>query len=347
MQARNTRDTIGLGARILFSENKGQWDGRVLFRSTMHSSTLFVERDCFTLVVQHPDNDNLKHFPCDYTQKGRYRHHAYRINFEGSNATSVEGLDRESGCENYFIGREQSRWATGVGVFQSVLYHNLYDGIDMKVYTAANAMKYDFVVNPGADPTDIVIGYEGIDGLRIQNGDLIVKTSVADIVELKPYAYQPYGEKLVEVKASYQLKDNKIVFKIGNYDTTRILIIDPYLHFSTYTGSTADNWGTTGCFDAYKNTYTSGVVFGTGYPTSMGAYDGTYNGNCDIGIFKFDSSGHNRLFATYLGGSLADMPHSMYVNTFDELLIFGTTGSSDFPVTPGAYDTSFNGGTSL
>ena len=347
LQAHNERDTIGIGARILFSENKGQWDSRVLFRSAMHASTLFVERDCFTLVVQHPDNDNLKHFPCDYTQKGRYRQHAYRIRFEGCKTASVEGLDREAGYENYFIGRDRSRWATGVGVFQSVLYHGLYDGIDLKVYTAANAMKYDFIVQPGARPADIAIGYEGVDGLRLKDGNLIVRTSVADIVELRPYAYQMDGERQVEVKARYRLKDNRVTFEIGDYDTLRALIIDPYLHFSTYTGSTADNWGTTGCYDAYKNVYTSGVVFGTGYPVSTGAYDGTFNGNCDIGIFKFDSSGHYRLFATYLGGNQADMPHSMYVNTFDELLIFGTTGSADFPVTAGAYDTTFNGGTSL
>lgn len=347
LQAHNERDTIGIGARILFSENKGQWDSRVLFRSAMHASTLFVERDCFTLVVQHPDNDNLKHFPCDYTQKGRYRQYAYRIRFEGCKTASVEGLDREAGYENYFIGRDRSRWATGVGVFQSVLYHGLYDGIDLKVYTAANAMKYDFIVQPGARPADIAIGYEGVDGLRLKDGNLIVRTSVADIVELRPYAYQMDGERQVEVKARYRLKDNRVTFEIGDYDTLRALIIDPYLHFSTYTGSTADNWGTTGCYDAYKNVYTSGVVFGTGYPVSTGAYDGTFNGNCDIGIFKFDSSGHYRLFATYLGGNQADMPHSMYVNTFDELLIFGTTGSADFPVTAGAYDTTFNGGTSL
>ncbi|MBP5190297.1 MAG: gliding motility-associated C-terminal domain-containing protein [Bacteroidales bacterium] len=347
MQAHNTRDTIGIGARILFSENKGQWDSRVLFRSQMHSSTLFVERDCFTLVVQHPDNDNLKHFPCDYTQKGRYRQHAYRIRFEGSNTSQVEGLDREECRENYFIGRDHSRWATDVRVFQSVLYHNLYDDIDLKVYTASNAMKYDFIVNPGARPSDIVIGYEGVEGLRIQNGNLIVRTSVADIVELRPYAYQLDNKQKIEVKAEYQLKNNKITFKLGNYDTTLPLIIDPYLHFSTYTGSTADNWGTTACYDSEKNTYTAGVVFGSGYPTSLGAYDGTYNGNCDIGIFKFDPSGSTRLFATYLGGTYADMPHSMYVNSYNELLIFGTTGSSDFPVTEGAYDTSFNGGTAF
>ena len=219
LQARNIRDTIGIGARILFSENRGQWDSRVLFRSMMRTSTLFVERDCFTLVVQHPDNDNLKHFPCDYTQNGRYRQHAYRIRFEGSNADRIEGTDREAGYENYFIGRDRSRWATGVEVFQSVVYHDLYPNIDLKVYTAANAMKYDFIVRPGARPADITIGYEGIDGLRLKDGNLIVRTSVADIVEFRPYAYQMDGERQVEVKARYRLKDNRVTLSTDSERT--------------------------------------------------------------------------------------------------------------------------------
>lgn len=346
VDGRGIRDTIGAGVRTNFTENLGQWESRILFRSQMGRATMFVERDCFTFVVQHSENANLHH-PYTGEGDGRYRTHSYRMHFDGSKCCRVEGCDRQQGHENYFIGRDRSRWVSEVGVFGSVLYHGLYEGVDMKVYAGSEAMKYDFVVHAGADPSQIALVYEGVDNIALKGGDLVVGTSVGEIVELRPYAYQITDGKQISVEARYRLKNGRVCFELGPYDTSRELIIDPYLHFSTYTGSTADNWGTTGCHDAYKNTYTSGVVFGTGYPTSIGAYDGSYNGNCDIGIFKFDSSGSQRLYATYLGGSLADMPHSMYVNSFDELVIFGTTGSDDFPVTDRAYDTSFNGGTSL
>ncbi len=353
LSAHNVRDTLGIGRRILFSENKGQWEDRVLFRSQMGSATLFVERDCFTIVVEEADAANKRHpWPKADGSKSsnngeHYRSHSYRLHFEGAATEAVEGLNREEGYENYYIGRDRRRWATGVGVYGEVLYRSLYEGIDMKVYAAEGAMKYDFIVAAGADPGRIAMRYEGVDGLKLREGNLIVATSVADIVELRPYAYQIMEGKLVEVAAHYTLKDNRVGIEVGDYDKSMPLIIDPYLHFSSYTGSTADNWGTTGCFDSEKNTYTSGVVFGTGYPVTLGAYDGTFNGNCDLGIFKFDTNGTHRIFATYLGGSNADMPHSMYVNSFDELVIFGTTGSLDFPVTHGAYDTTFNGGTAL
>lgn len=364
LHARNVRDTLGHGKLIMFSENKGQWEERVLFRSQMMGTTLFVEKDCFTLVVEDPENISSRH-PWRSengrrkaeSRSNRYRNHAYRIWFEGSKATRVEGTERAAGHENYFIGNDRSRWRSGVGIYQAVVYHDLYNGIDMKVYSAERAMKYDFVVAPGADASQIVMGYEGVDGVKLEKGNIVMKTSVMDIIEMRPYAYQIIDGKEVEVEAEFVLndrsnkakseRDNTVTFKLGKYDTTQELVIDPYLHFSTYTGSTADNWGTTGCYDSYKNTYTSGLVFSSGYPTSTGAYDGTYNGNADIGIFKFDTGGTQRLYATYLGGNKADMPHSMFVNSLDELVIFGTTGSQNFPVTPGAYDTSFNGGTPL
>jgi len=345
--ARNARDTLGVGVPVLFSENKGQWEERVLFRSQMRGATLFAERDCFTLVLQHPGNGNLRHPELPGKGGERYRTHAYRLRFEGCKEASVKGEGEQAGYENYFVGRDQTRWASHVKTYNTVIYKGLYDGVDMRVYAAEKGMKYDFIVSPKGDATKIAMQYEGVDGVKIRDGNLVIHTSVMDVVELKPYAYQTVGEKEVEVVAEYVVERGRVVFKLGAYDHTLPLVIDPYLHFSTYTGSTADNWGTTACYDSYKNTYSSGLVFATGYPVSLGAYDGTYNGNADIGIFKFDTSGSQRLWATYLGGSNADMPHSMYVNSFDELVVFGTTGSMDFPVTPEAFDTSFNGGSLL
>lgn len=351
----NSRDTLGLGYRVHFVENRGQWDDNILFQAQIHAGALFLERSCITVTLQHPDNDNLKHFPTEHKNDGRYRSHAYRIHFENAAPASVAGSMKEASYNNYFIGNDRSRWASKVPQFLEVDYHSLYQGIDLKVYSTENALKYDFVVAPNADASVISMRYEGIDNARLQNGNIVIKTSVADIVELKPYAYQIVNNEEVEVDAEYILKDGRVKFRLGSYDHSLPLVIDPYLYFSTYTGSTADNWGTTSCSDHYKNTYSSGVVFNNGYPTSLGAFDTIFHGLrsdhrdgvCDIGIFKFDTSGTQRLFATYLGGMYADMPHSMYVNEFNELIMFGTTGSPDFPVSPTAYDTTFNGGRNI
>ena len=333
-------------AQPRFVENLGQWDDPSYFRCQMKGSTVWLEGDRFTFLLEHPDNIHLKHRHADaHHHADRYRTHAYQMLFVGSHFEAIEGFTHgQSDYENYFLGNDRSRWKDHVRRCAEVKYRSLYEHIDIQVLTSDEGMKYNLHLYPGADPTQIRIRYDGVEGLRLKGGNLVVKTSVGDVVEQKPYAYQLVAGEERPVEAFYTLKDNEITFRLGVYDTTQTLVIDPHLIFSTYTGSEADNWGTTAAYDQQKNVYTSGVVFDNGYPVSLGAYDASWNGNADVGIFVFDPTGTQRIYATYLGGLRADMPHSMFVNDLNELCIFGTTGSANFPVTPNAYDTSFNGG---
>ncbi len=330
-----------------FSENKGQWEGNILFKSVLPNADIYLENSCFTVLLADPKNPKAKPYLNDKTTNANYRFHAYRLAFPNARPDSIFGEDMESSYENYFIGNDPAKWASEVHLYQTVVYRNLYSGIDLKVYSAEGAFKYDFVVDTGVSPNAISMRYDGPDGLRIQNGDLIIKTSVADIVELKPYAYQIVDGRDVEVECSYKLKGNTVSFDLGQYNTSLPLTIDPMLIFSTYTGSTADNWGTTAAFDSHKNTYSAGLVFGNGYPTTLGAFQSTLAGNADIGVIKLDPTGAQRVYATYIGGQYADMPHSLYVNEFDELVILGTTGSSNFPTSVNAYSRTFSGGSSV
>lgn len=342
--AAHQRDTIGVGGRNYFVENMGQWDHPARYEAQMHNAALFVETGGLTVVVRE-NASQMTHFH----QKGT-KLHAYKVHFVGANAQADivgEDIDEQGGYDNYYYGHQPEKWVSHLPHYWTVRYNDLYPGIDMDLKAASMALKSNFYVAAGADPTAIVMEYEGLDKMYLSNGNLILRTSVGEFVEMKPYAYQETDTGRHEVAAHYQMKGNEVRFALGDYDTLLPLVIDPVLHFSTYTGSQADNWGTTATYDLQKNTYTAGIVFGENYPVSVGAYDGSYNGNADIGIFKFDSTGSQRLFATYLGGRYADMPHSMYVNAFDELVVFGTTGSDNFPVTPNAYDTTFNGGTNL
>ena len=126
--------------------------------------------------------------------------------------------------------------------------------------------------------------------------------------------------------------------------------------FSTYSGSDIDNWGFTATYDNDNNVYSGGIAFGVGYPVTTGAYQTKFGGGVatnytaygeDVAIIKYDPTGTKRLYATYLGGKGSEMPHSMIVNQFNELLIFGTTGSDNFPVSADAYSKTFKGGTEV
>ena len=350
-------DTLGVGGGVMFVENMGQETESVLFEAQMGRAALFLEHSCFTIALREvvPQEATKPFHHSIYGRKG----HAYKIRFKGCNSQpSIEGLGRSTSYNNFFRGRDRSKWRSRVPEWASVVYHELWNGVDMQVYGAKGALKYDFIVEPHASVSQIVMEYDGPDGIKLENGDLVIKTCVGNIVEVAPYVYQLVDGDTVKIEARYVLTDSGrkgkgknhrvlVSFEIGSYDHSKPLVIDPQLYFSTYTGSTADNWGTTATYDSHKNTYTGGIVFGIGYPTSVGAYDTMYHGNVDVAIFKFDTTGGERMFATYLGGSYADMPHSMFVNTFDELIVFGTTGSADFPVSEGAYMPNFLGGSEL
>ena len=344
--ARNERDTLGVGTQVLFVRNDGQWDAHVRYEAQLHDAALFLEDDGLTVAlrqpVPHPAPGNGKHA----------KMHAYKMHFVGGNAVPM-GEAMQEGYSNYYLGDNPARWRSRVPSFAVARYTGLYAGIDLELYTASDAMKYNLIVHPGADPSAIAIEYIGTDGVSVtKEGDLRIRTTVRDIIELQPYVYQGNTEIKSRWRVSRTGDRYTVSIEVGDYDKGRDLVIDPVVRllFSTYTGSTADNWGTTGTYDSHKNTYTAGIVFNIGYPVSIGAYDETYNGAgdiADIGIFKFDSTGSLRLYATYLGGAQADMPHSLYVNGLDELIVLGTTGSDNFPTTDDAYCRTFAGGTDV
>jgi hypothetical protein len=107
----------------------------------------------------------------------------------------------------------------------------------------------------------------------------------------------------------------------------------------------SDNWGFTATYDLAGNGYSGGIVFGVDFPVSTGAYQVQFGGGqLDIGILKYSPDGTQGLYVTFIGGADMELPHSLIANEYGELIIFGTTGSSNFPVTAGAYKTDFSGG---
>src|SRR5690606_32640004 len=107
--------------------------------------------------------------------------------------------------------------------------------------------------------------------------------------------------------------------------------------FCSFTGSQSDNWGYTATYDAGGNLYAGGIVFGSNYPVTTGAFQTVWAGGgntgestgFDIGIMKFSPQGNQRIYATFLGGSGNEQPHSMVVNAAGELVVAGRTTSTN------------------
>src|SRR5205085_4542217 len=94
----------------------------------------------------------------------------------------------------------------------------------------------------------IALYFDGVTGLELKDERLVIKTSVDNVQELKPYSYQPMSAGRREISNRYEINGNMVKFKVGAYDRTKVLVIDPTLIFSTFSGSTRDNWGFTATY---------------------------------------------------------------------------------------------------
>ncbi len=326
-----------------FIPNNGQWNDKVLYKADLQDGAVFFMANGFRYNFYDPDDVQDIH---DSPRKENYTvsGHAYDVVFSGSRLAAIEGGDKRSYYHNYFMGRDTTKWAANVPVFQDIKYRGLYPNIHMKIYSLGTSLKYDLLVEPGGDVRDIRMQFDGVEPYVNENGDLVIQTSVNTVTEQAPYAYQIVDGIETEVPCRYYMKDRKLSFDFpAGYDKNRLLIIDPVLKFATYSGSTGQLWGYCATYDSSGNFYSGSAAFSTGFPVTTGAYQATYNGN-DMAINKYNAAGDTLLYSTYCGGTTgSEYPLTMVVNNSNELIVCGHSYSADYPVTASAIDTTYNG----
>jgi gliding motility-associated-like protein len=343
---------------IEFIENKGQWDSQVKFKGDVSGGAFFIRKGGFT-VLQNNQDDLLRLYTLLHThlfsdslinnKVAVLRSHSYNVNFLGASSNLEIVPDKPLATyNNYFIGNDPSKWATNCRVYQGITVRNVYPNVDVRYYTDNGTLKYDIIVRPGADINQIAMKYDGADKLSVKNKELVIATSVGDLRESSPYTYQTAAKGRNEINCKYEIKNNIVRFNIKDYDPTTTLVIDPSLIFCSFSGSRVDNWGYTATYGPDGSMYGGGIVFGNGFPVSPGAFQTTFNGGgpssyaVDIGIIKLTPNGSGRVYATYIGGSGNEQPHSLIVDSQGDLIIAGRTDSRDYP-TAGPIGTTYSG----
>ncbi|HEV3470380.1 MAG TPA: SBBP repeat-containing protein [Pyrinomonadaceae bacterium] len=271
-----------------------------------------------------------------------------RLKWKGAGRSPrVEGLERLAGTVNYFVGADPQRWRAGVPTFGKVLYGGLYPGVDMLFYGDRRRLEYDFVVAPGADPRVIRLDFEGARALRLDTcGDLVIDTEAGELRQLKPVVYQEIEGARREVAAGYVLRGSyEVGFEIGPYDSTRPLVIDPVISYSTFLGGAYGEAGYAVAVDAAGNAYVTGTTASNNFPTGN-AFQAGRRGVGDVFVTKLNAAGTGLVYSTYLGGTYADSAAGIAVDRAGHAYVTGSTTSHDFPVTANAYQTNKGGGTS-
>lgn len=269
----------------------------------------------------------------------------------------ITGLDDLPTTVSYFRGSDPAKWLTGVPAYRGVRCSEVYPGVDLLCYGADRRMEYDLVVAPGADPAPIRLRFSGQQDLRLDaTGRLHLRTADQELIHERPVVYQPTPQGRRPVQGEYVLlAGNEVGFRLGPYDPTSRLVIDPVVTYLSYLGGSGDEGlfdGLSAARDAQGNLYVGGSTSSLDFPV-VGAYQNTNRGGTFVGtdafVAKLSPDGSQLLYATYLGGAPApgdsgdEWKVSLAVDAAGSVVVAGATPSPNFPLTPGAFRTTFSG----
>jgi hypothetical protein len=270
----------------------------------------------------------------------------------------VSGLAELPGRSNYFRGSDPRGWITNIPNYQQVLYHGVYPGVDLVYYGNQRQLEYDMVVAPHSDPGAIRFQVQGATSLEVtRSGDLMLHTANGAVTLHKPVLYQAPASALAAtaaassasassestatrelVEGNYVVRGNEVHFQVGAYDSSRPLVIDPMLSYSTFLGGNGFDQGSAIAVDASGNAYISGHTSSPDFPATNTI--SPFSQGQMVFVTKLKPTGNSVVYSTFLGGTIPNdsaagiaidgsSPPNVYVS--------GTTLDPDFPTTSNAF----------
>ena len=257
-----------------------------------------------------------------------------RVGFHllGANpAAAITGGKQKAAKVHFLLGSHQEQWRADVPTYGEVTYLGIYPGIDLVYGGVKQRLKSDFVVAAGADPSVIRFRYSGVEHLRVNAaGALEMTTPAGTLREEAPEIYQQDGEKHAPVEGRYAVaRDGSIGFKLGPYDHSRALIIDPLISYSTYFGGTGLDNAAAVAVDSAGNVYMAGWTDSPNL-TTRNPLRSTPAG-VEAFVAKFSADGRTLIYGTYVGGNGDDRALGLVLDNSGNAYVTGSTTSTDFP----------------
>jgi hypothetical protein len=361
----------------VFIENQGQFDEKVRFRIVGNGASLWLtDQEIVFDFVRRKDSHELLPPEADGAFKvgrgGRLlglrksdnpelERIVFSQNLVGAGSKPViEAKEPLPGTYNYFIGSDPAKWHTHVRAFREVVYHDVWQGIDLKLYANGRNLEQEFIVHPGADPAQVRLAYEGIKKLDLaKNGSLQIHTELGNLMESQPRLFQEVAGKRVAVKGRFRISGDSYTFDVGHRNKDLALVIDPTLLYSAFLGGSAGvscgNPPFGGCglsenatgiaVDTAGSAYVTGVTASPDFPLTTGALQTTFAPDCCAFVTKLSPLGDQFEYSTFIGGTnfSGAASNAIAVNTLGEAYITGFAGTG-YPITPNALEASFNGG---
>ena len=245
----------------------------------------------------------------------------------------VQGAQELPDKRHYFIGSDRTRWATNVTAYSAVEYRDIYGGVDM-IYRDSDTLEYDFVVHPGSDPRSIRFRFDGAAGVG-RDGELLVRTQHTEIHHHRPIAYQIVDGAKRTVDARFEaFNEDEIGFEVGDYDTSKTLILDPVVVMSSYLGGSRGDVISEIATDAVGNIYVVGTSGSEDFP-AVGPLRRTpgFFSNF-VFVAKLNPEASSILYTAILSGGDVDETDGKGIaaDSQGNVYITGSTTSARFPV---------------
>ena len=348
---------------LSFEANRGQTDSAVKFVSRGPGYTLFLTPTEAVLALRKSADSVLSERLNSRESKGPVL--SERLNSrESKGATDVRmalvganpsaqmvGRDATSAVSNYIVGSDRRSWRARVPHYAKVEYRDVYPGVNLVYYGNQQQLEFDFVIEPGADPEQIALTFDGAKRLRIEDdGAAVLETGSGDIRLRRPLIYQEVAGTRNEIQGGYVLKsDRTIAFQLASYDRERPLVVDPVLVYSTYLGGSIADFASGIAVDQDGSAYVVGHTFSLDFPTtpsvqpSCAAFSDESGTYCDdVFVTKLSPDGTSIVYSTYLGGAYEDMGNGIAVDSTGSAYITGSTRSLDFPTVNAVQPTNRN-----
>lgn len=392
------RSSLLAGLPIDFIRNRGQWDRSTRYGAQNGPIEATFEANVVRIRPSSAPSVSLA------------------MAFEGATPqTQVIGEERRKACYNYYLGNDHAQWRSNVPAYRSILYRSLYHGVDVRIREEAGRLAYDLLLAPGADLAQVVIRTDGASGMEVtKDGALILHTEAGPLRQSLPRTWEqlPNGKTRPLACRFRRIDARRYGFVAPGHDPAHRLVVDPGLEWGTFVGGslgasvrtvatvrdgtgdviiagltespdfplangsipfpaerlfvarlnsagTALSWttffGGSGALGGGREFIwgrmavdsTGGVVVAgdneiPDFPITPGAFQTTKDVGIHAFVTRFNSTG-GLIFSTFLGGNGFDSAQAAVFDPAGNIIVAGTTESTDFPVTPGAFQTTFEG----
>ena len=321
---------------LTFEANRGQSSSQVKFVSRGKGYTAFLTAGGMVLSLR-PGAAEATGRPVNPSEiaknHGTSGTTTLQFHLVGANKNPIAvGEDPQAGKVNYFLGNNPAQWHTNVPTFTKVRYKSVYPGIDLIFYGNDQQIEYDFAIAPGGDPRRIQFEIEGASQIALDGeGNLVLSTSKGDLHFQTPIVYQESNGQRAALDGGYVMQDaTHIGFQVAHYDSSKPLVIDPLLVYSTYLGGTGTDQPTGVAVDASGNVYVAGYTDSASFPlTTLGSPAASNN---HIFVAKLDATASHLIYADYIGGNNQDYGIALTLDSANNVYVTGSTASNNFPV---------------